>query len=51
MSIYVRTFTDLGFAAILPNVDGRSLAPLLHGEKVEGWRTSARWSTGGRSER
>jgi arylsulfatase A-like enzyme len=35
------TFTDLGFAAILPNVDGRSLAPLLHGEKVEGWRTSA----------
>jgi N-acetylglucosamine-6-sulfatase len=35
------TFTDLGFAAAPANVDGRSLAPLLHGEKVEGWRTVA----------
>jgi arylsulfatase A-like enzyme len=35
------TFVELGFAAAPANVDGRSLAPLLHGEKVEGWRTVA----------
>jgi N-acetylglucosamine-6-sulfatase len=28
-------------AAPLPNVDGSSLAPLLHGEKVDGWRPYA----------
>jgi hypothetical protein len=33
-------FTELGFAST-PNVDGRSLAPLLRGNKVEGWRTVA----------
>jgi arylsulfatase A-like enzyme len=35
------TFTDLGFAAAPPSVDGRSLAPLLRGDKVEEWRTVA----------
>jgi arylsulfatase A-like enzyme len=35
------TFTDLGFAAAPANVDGRSLAPLMRGEKVEGWRIVA----------
>jgi len=35
------TFTELGFAAAPPSVDGRSLAPLMRGEKVEGWRTVA----------
>ena len=35
------TFAELGFAAAPANVDGRSLAPLLHGDKVEGWRTIA----------
>jgi len=35
------TFTDLGFAAAPPSVDGRSLAPLMRGDKVEGWRTVA----------
>jgi arylsulfatase A-like enzyme len=35
------TFTELGFTSAAGNVDGRSLAPLLHGEKVEGWRTVA----------
>jgi N-acetylglucosamine-6-sulfatase len=35
------TFTELGFAAAPPSVDGRSLAPLMSGEKVEGWRTVA----------
>src|SRR6266849_2480736 len=35
------TFTELGFAATPANVDGRSLAPLMRGDKVEGWRTVA----------
>jgi len=35
------TFTELGFASGPANVDGRSLAPLLRGENVEGWRTVA----------
>jgi arylsulfatase A-like enzyme len=35
------TFTDLGFALTPANVDGRSLAPLMRGEKVDGWRTVA----------
>src|SRR6516164_2767137 len=35
------TFTELGFATAPPQVNGRSLAPLLRGEKVEGWRTLA----------
>jgi arylsulfatase A-like enzyme len=35
------TFTELGFAAAPSSIDGRSLAPLLRGEKVEGWRTVA----------
>jgi N-acetylglucosamine-6-sulfatase len=35
------TFTGLGFAAAPPHVDGRSLAPLLRGEKVDVWRTLA----------
>jgi len=35
------TFTELGFAAAPPSVDGRSLAPLMRGDKVEGWRTVA----------
>ena len=35
------TFAELGFATAPPSVDGRSLAPLLRGEKPEGWRTLA----------
>jgi N-acetylglucosamine-6-sulfatase len=35
------TFTELGFAPTPASVDGRSLAPLLRGETVEGWRTVA----------
>jgi N-acetylglucosamine-6-sulfatase len=35
------TFTELGFAPTPAHVDGRSLAPLLRGDKVEGWRTVA----------
>jgi hypothetical protein len=35
------TFAELGFATTPANVDGRSLAPLLRGEKVEEWRTVA----------
>src|SRR5262249_38937068 len=35
------TFTELGFASAPPEVDGRSLVPLLRAEKVEGWRTLA----------
>jgi N-acetylglucosamine-6-sulfatase len=35
------TFAELGFAPTPANVDGRSLAPLLRGEKVEDWRTVA----------
>src|SRR6266849_5424073 len=34
-------FTELGFATTPANVDGRSVAPLLRGDKVEGWRTVA----------
>jgi arylsulfatase A-like enzyme len=34
------TFTELTGAASLPNVDGRSLMPLLQGEKVADWRTA-----------
>jgi arylsulfatase A-like enzyme len=35
------TFAELGVATAPPGVDGRSLAPLLRGEKPEGWRTLA----------
>jgi arylsulfatase A-like enzyme len=35
------TFAELGFATAPPSVDGRSLVPLLRGEKPEGWRTLA----------
>jgi N-acetylglucosamine-6-sulfatase len=35
------TFTELGFAAASANVNGRSLAPLLRGEKPDEWRTIA----------
>jgi N-acetylglucosamine-6-sulfatase len=35
------TFADLGFATPPPSVDGRSLVPLLHGERADGWRTVA----------
>jgi N-acetylglucosamine-6-sulfatase len=33
------TFAELGYAAAPPSVDGRSLAPLMRGDKVEEWRT------------
>ena len=35
------TFIDLAGADLFPNVDGMSLAPLLRGEKISGWRTGA----------
>ena len=35
------TFIDLGFAATLPEVDGRSIVPLLRGEKIGDWRSLA----------
>src|SRR5215470_9103325 len=35
------TFTELGGVAASADVDGRSLVPLLHGEKVSDWRTVA----------
>lgn len=35
------TFTELANAAPFANVDGRSLVPLLHGQAVEEWRTTA----------
>jgi len=35
------TFTELGFALTPADVNGRSLAPLLRGDKVEDWRTVA----------
>jgi arylsulfatase A-like enzyme len=35
------TFIDLALAAPLPDMDGRSLSPLLHGRQVEGWRRFA----------
>jgi arylsulfatase A-like enzyme len=35
------TFTAIGGAATAPNVDGRSLVPLLHGEPVSDWRKAA----------
>jgi N-acetylglucosamine-6-sulfatase len=35
------TFTDLGGAVSPANVDGRSLVPLLHGQKSQDWRTVA----------
>jgi arylsulfatase A-like enzyme len=35
------TFTELGSAATPPNVDGRSLVPLLRGQKVTPWRQFA----------
>jgi arylsulfatase A-like enzyme len=34
------TFAELGGAAVPANVDGRSLVPLLHGQKVTEWRTA-----------
>ena len=35
------TFETLGGAQVPGNVDGRSLVPLLRGQKVTGWRTTA----------
>ena len=35
------TFTELGSAAAPASVDGRSLVPLLHGQKVPPWRQVA----------
>ena len=35
------TFTELAGAQSSPNIDGRSLVPLLHGKKVADWRTVA----------
>jgi arylsulfatase A-like enzyme len=35
------TFTDLAGATAPADVDGRSLAPLLRGQTVEGWRAAA----------
>jgi N-acetylglucosamine-6-sulfatase len=35
------TFTELAGAAVPAGVDGRSLVPLLHGQKVTEWRTAA----------
>jgi N-acetylglucosamine-6-sulfatase len=35
------TFTELGKAAALPSIDGRSLVPLLRGQKVTDWRAFA----------
>jgi N-acetylglucosamine-6-sulfatase len=35
------TFTELAGAVAPANVDGRSLAPLLHGQEVEDWRKAA----------
>jgi N-acetylglucosamine-6-sulfatase len=35
------TFVELGGAAPSGNVDGRSLVPLLHGQKLADWRTVA----------
>ena len=34
-------FAELGGMVPSPNIDGRSLVPLLRGEKVAGWRTVA----------
>jgi N-acetylglucosamine-6-sulfatase len=36
-----QTFTDLGGAVAAPNVDGRSLVPLLRGQPVTDWRQAA----------
>ncbi|HEX7273510.1 MAG TPA: sulfatase [Casimicrobiaceae bacterium] len=35
------TFAELGGMAPSTSIDGRSLVPLLHGEKVDGWRSLA----------
>ena len=35
------TFTELGGAVASGSIDGRSLVPLLHGQKVADWRTVA----------
>jgi arylsulfatase A-like enzyme len=35
------TFTELGEAVASSNIDGRSLVPLLHGQKAVDWRTVA----------
>ena len=35
------TFTELAGATVPPNVNGRSLVPLLYGQKVSDWRTVA----------
>jgi len=35
------TFVELGGSVPPPAVDGRSLVPLLHGQKVPEWRTAA----------
>jgi len=36
-----QTFTDLGGAVAAPNVDGRSLVPLMRGQSVADWRKAA----------
>jgi arylsulfatase A-like enzyme len=35
------TFAEIGGAATAPNVDGRSLLPLMHGQAVAAWRKAA----------
>jgi N-acetylglucosamine-6-sulfatase len=35
------TFVELGGGAPSPGIDGRSLLPLLHGQKISDWRTGA----------
>ena len=35
------TFTELAGIASMSGVEGRSLAPLMKGQKVDGWRTAA----------
>jgi N-acetylglucosamine-6-sulfatase len=35
------TFIQIAGGEQFPNVDGASLVPLLHGERVQGWRTVA----------
>jgi N-acetylglucosamine-6-sulfatase len=35
------TFAEIGGAATAPNVDGRSLLPLMHGQSVAAWRKAA----------
>jgi len=41
VAAYAAELRALGFATAPASVDGRSLAPLLHGEKIESWRSVA----------